>query len=698
MSYTPPAGTAAAVSWVGDAPYTPPAGTAAAVTFSEAAPEARALFPSPLGEFGAVALVVQPEAQATFTSPLGEFGAVAYAPPAAIAGIPSPLGEVMGTARVTPTAIAGIPSPLGEVMALAWHGQPAAPAPDAGETTLRWRARVTLGGVDISDRLVGPVSVEGAEGEAAIAEFSYQPSGPLDPLSVIGQAVVIEFERLASTPYVRRMFTGVVEEPRIDIQAGIVTCLCHDQLQERLALQPRTWIDAAVGGRWSEVVSGSPSDNWEYAQARLASVPASIALDPYGNPVLLPWRGAGIDTAVTVTEDDWDDGSLQVTLPSRDSLRTRVTVRLQYRYQRLRARTIVAEWSRPISFFFWRETSGARHSVAWLTTAMVQSACEGLSGWEMLGTVQITHPAPGLYLNEGWSDGGFAIAADQAQDLVLGFAAYAGARWQQTVTEDYTLNLVNTALETALGKEIGDEIGANLVAEFDQAAWQTDPSVGPGPILVSTTTSSEPPPLGDTIETWQPEGADAAARDETLRVLLDQAWVRLAASTRSGRVSWSGSIRPDLWLDWWITVNSTRLRAAGKVAAYKHVLDPEAGWASTSVELAVALPGNTYQALPDWTLPAAPADTSPAGTYSCTIGAYVGGLVESAPWDEETMIGFATNTQDLLTDAEKADREWYPHQLSIQTPEIEETARDPLTLSASETVSVRVPTDLLEFL
>lgn len=679
MSYTPPAGTAAAVSWQGEAVYTPPAGGAAATSFEDTTATPEAVITAP-------ALLPLPAVLAEVSFPRAVITAPALLPLPAVVVEQDPQAVIVAPAL--------LPLPAG----FAWLGQPADPAPDVGQTTLKWRARVTLGGVDRSDQLVGPISVEGAENEAAIASFAFDPEGAVDVIALSGQAVVIEFERTAGPAYLRRMFTGVVEEAEFDMQTGVVSCLCHDQFQEIMAGQTRAWIDAAVGGRWSEAVSGTPADNFAYLQARLESVPKSMALDPYGVPTVLPWRGGDIAKAATLTPDDWLDGTPRLTMPSRDSLRTRVVVRMQYRYQRLRARYITAEWSQPIGWFIWRETSGERHSLQWLSVAMVKSACEGLSGWEIIGTMDITSPAPGVYLNEGWDDGGIVITPDEAPNLALGFTTYLGTRWQQTVTEDYTVTVVNDSLETALGKEISDEIGANLVAEFDQAAWETDASVGPGPVLVVSEPSTTPPPIGDTIEVWQPEGFDEAARDEIMRTLLDQAWVRLATATRTGRISLDVSIRPDLWLDWWLTIEATKVRAAGKVAAYKHVLDPDAGEATTSLEVALALPGNVHQALPTWSLPATPADTSPAGTYTCTIGEYIGGLETSVPFDEATMVGFSTNLADLLTDAAKASREWYPLQLSIQAPDLEETARDPLTLTTSATINVAVPTDLLEFI
>lgn len=544
----------------------------------------------------------------------------------------------------------------------------------------RWRPVVHLGDIDVSGWLMGEVVVQHADNEARTAEFDFVPAEPIEPMSLIGRKVIVEFaQRLDDGgPWARQtLFQGVLERPSIDLQSGIVSCTCHDQMSEVFANTDRAWIEAAVGGRWRAEVSGEAADNWAYLEARRASVPVSVVLDEQQQPRVLHWHEGLIDE--TVQEPDVEDGSLSVDLPSRDSLRTRIRCRMQYRYQRLRGRSAVAGYAQPVSFFI-----AAGQSKLWLTTAMVKASAENLRGWD-LASLRIDHPLPAVYpLGPSPSDGFYLIPRAIAPTLALGFEARYSTRWQQTITEDYSIDLVLPELEAAVGP-ISEELGATIDVPFDSTNWQSDASVEP--VL-------EIPAVGDVILPWHPEGVAPSDRDEVIRTLLDRAWVRLWSASRSGRVRFSLPLRPNMWLDRRVRVQTERIDARGKVSEVEHRMSVESGRAITSVTLAIGLPGNTTVAQPTWTLPVVPSvdDERPSSAYSFEVGTYVGGEVVSAPFDETTMIGFATNRENPPALAEN----FYPHQLSIRAPDVEERDRDPVTLEVVASIATAIPTDLLE--
>lgn len=571
-------------------------------------------------------------------------------------------------------------------------GWPAAPGG-------RWQPVVTLDGADISPQLVGPVTINQAANEASTAEFGFRPVATLAPMALIGRRVRVSFVEIVGGAPVnaQTMFSGVVETPSVDLATGVIACVCHDQLQEILTNTPRAAIDSAVGGRWHVAVSGEPADTREYLEARIASVPKSFALDALQNFRVIPWSGAGL-RAVTVRTADMLDGSLSIDLPSRESMRTRIKVRMQYRYTRLRRRSAILQWDGGMGLFL--PTTGPVTSypgAAWPTVGMVEGACNGSTGWELQAPVAITNPPAGSWqIGTTPADGFYTISPATAINLVLSFKAYYTTRWQQTATEDYTVDVVSPALETLVGQPVAEEIGATLQAEFDQAGWDADQTIGPWPIGQRAILSSGPPPLrvGDHIDDYKPAGADDAARDEVLLTLLDQAWVKLWAGSRTGRVRFDLPLRPDAWLDWHVTLDTVKLQAAGAVAALTHTLDAESGQAVTAVELAVGLPGATTAAQPTWTLPPPPVPTfvTPISAFSYECGTFVGGSPLSVPFDDDEMIGFATNLNGPEDDA----LEYYPHQLSIRSPDIDPEDRDALELTSVTEIAVTIPTDLLE--
>lgn len=544
-----------------------------------------------------------------------------------------------------------------------------------------WQAIVTLDGTDISDRLTGQILVWFADDEARTAEFAFLPASTLQPMSLTGRHVYIAFAQ-GSGINAQPMFSGVVDAPAIEARTGIIRCVCTDQLQEVFSNAPRDWIDEAVGGRWHESVSGQQADNWQYMLDRLASVPASVALDVAQSPRVLPWRG--LPRTLTVRDADVIDGSLSIELPSRDQMRTRIDVRAQYRYTRLRGRGIVAAFNKPFAYYasYGGPGTGLR-LLQWPTVSMIGAATESLPGWTLAANPVITSPPSGVYYANPPDFGGYIIPPDVAPTLAMGFTAYYHTRWQQVVTETYEIAVTLPALESALGGPVAETAGATLQADSVSDDWSRDDSVAPTLTV---------PLVGDVSLSWQPAGAAAADRDEMLRTLLDRAWVRLYAAQRTGRVRWSLPARPDIWLDVWAQIESGSVRAAGKIVEGRHVLDLDTGEATSELAIAVGLPGGAEASLPSWSLPSvdAPDDTRPVSAYSCEIGDYVGGDTGSAPFDEDTMIGFCTNVVN------GHGTNLYPHQLSIRSPEIAAEDRDPLDLTASAEIAVSVPTYLLE--
>lgn len=547
----------------------------------------------------------------------------------------------------------------------------------------RWQAVAMLGSQDISARLVGDVRVQVEADSARTAELSFVPGSPLQPMGLIGQPVRVAFAQ-AGGINAQTLFTGVVDVPSIDIDTGVVTLRCHDQAQEIWSRTPRAQIDALLGGRWHVAVSGEPEDNHAYMLERIQSVPASWALDALQQPQIVPWRS--LPRSVTVRQADVISGSLSVDLPSRDEVRTRITCRFQYRYPRFRARRVRAQFAQPVSFFLPRASVFPKPSYRWLTAAMVEGAVEGVRGWDLVDGPHIEHPQARVYnVGTELEPAFYSISPDVAPSLATGFRADFQWRGIQSVTEDYTIDVVWTVGEALLGITAAEEMGASLEAVFEGRDWTTDPTIEP---IVRATA------VGDVSETWQPVGASPLDRDDCLQTLLSRAWVRLWSASRSGRVRFALPCRPDLWIDTWATVNTARLQAAGQLVEIEHVLNAATGEATTFCAIAVGLPGNQGATMPAWSLPAAPADNyePPLAAHAFELGTHVGGLSTSPPWDGDAMIGFATNAEGVAD----PDYHWYPHQLSMRAPDLAAEDRDPRALESITAIEVDIPTDLLE--
>lgn len=551
----------------------------------------------------------------------------------------------------------------------------------------RWRPVVTLGGVDVSARLVGDIDVQAAEGESRVASFSLAPAaGTLILPDWTGQPVTIDIAAQAtdgSPTDARRLFTGVVDVPDYDLAAHVVTFDCTDQRQEVIGNAPREWVDANVAGYYSTAVSGEADDTLEYASARLASVPAALDLDAYQSPRVTLWalpEPAGL----IFTESSILDGSLRLQLASRADLRNEITTRFQYRIPRLRARVIECQFERTISQY-------TSQGLDIPSRAMIEQALSGLSGWSQLGDVNFVAIDPGTYESVGGGGSIFTtVSVTDAPNLALGFSASFYSRWVQSVTEDYAITVRAQASIEAIGSAREALSGATLDAEFDDAAWLDDPATEPELTL---------PPVGDVALDYGAAGAtDRSAAQTAIETLIAQARVAALASHRGTRVAASVAIRADIDLDKRIEIDTTSLRASGKVVRVSHRMSIEEGSATTEFDLAVS-GFNAVGLQPDDepAAPAAPVDPTPApgpAALAATIDLYIGQTEDTLPYDEETMIGFSTNARagisfDALAPA-------YPLAMSIGAPEIEAAVRDPITLDKSATFAVAIPQDTLE--
>jgi hypothetical protein len=551
-----------------------------------------------------------------------------------------------------------------------------------------WRPVVTLGGVDISERLTGVISVEAAEGEARVAQFSIAPpTGVLTLPDWTGQPVTIDIaarEPDGGATDSRRLFTGVVDVPDYDLSAYIVTFECTDQMQEILANTPRAWLDESIGGWYSEAVSGPPVDALEYATARLASVPASLDLDPYQQPRVTAW--ALPDTPDIVFDDSAVlDGSLSLKLASRADLINDVSTRFEYRFPRLRARVIGVEFSRTIDQY----TSQALDIPS---RAMIEQALSSLSGWSALGAINYVAIEPGVYESSGSGGSVFTvISATDAPNLALGFSASFYSRWVQSVTEAYALNIRAQASIDAVGAARTSLSGATLDAEFDDAAWLDSSTTSPVLTL---------PPSGDVSVDYGAAGAtDRAAAQAAVSTLVAQARVVALSSHRTTRVSASTLLRADVDLDRRIEIDTPIVRASGKVSRVSHTLDMQAGSAVTDIEIAVSgfSAVGLDQGDDEPSAPSAPIDPTPApGTSAlvCECGMFVGQTETSPEYNGDTMIGFTTNAKAGAAFDSFAPA--YPLAMSVGTPEIPANARDPITLDKLATYAVAIPQDLLE--
>lgn len=551
----------------------------------------------------------------------------------------------------------------------------------------KWRPVVTLAGVDVSEYVTGEISVEAERGEAAVASFTMSlPPGPVALLAWSGKPVTIDFAAKASDGSAtdeRRLFTGVVDRPDFDVVEGLVTFTCTDQLQRVMAGLPYEWIETNIGGYYSEAVSGEITDALQYADARLASVAASLDLDPYQSPRVMPWH-TDDDPVLVFDEDGIYDASLRFVPGSHSDVRNEIVTTLRYRYPRLRGRAVSVDFGGDISAY-------TAQALDIPNRGMIEQAVGSISGWTLLGEINYVPVEPGQYESSGSGGTIFIdIGVADAPNLALGFSARFGYRWVQWVTEEFRFTVRSQPSIDALGLMRSTSEGAILDAEFDDGAWASDPTAQP--VLTF-------PPVGDVSLDYGGTGrTDRAAAQRAAETIVARA-VREVKSTHFGsRVGALVPLNAGITRGLRVEINTAKVRAQGAVVRFRHRMDLDSGEHDTDFDIAVS--GFVAVGLQDddaIEAPAAPADPTPApgaASYGCVCGFYVGQVIGAPPWDEDNMIGYSTNAK--AGPDYSALAEAYPYALSIEAPPVEAVARDPITLTQPATYAVAIPQDVLE--
>lgn len=418
-----------------------------------------------------------------------------------------------------------------------------------------WTATCILDGVDISAQLAGTATVQADEGAARVATLSIKPpSGTVLPLDYVGKTITLDYVLIiGGAPVARRLFTGWVDTPAYNPNTSILTLTCVDDLQNRVAALPRTVIDGLIGGRYSQAVQGEILDNWDYAEARLSTVAASLDADASGGMRLTPWEIAA--TWATLGSGSLRYEKSRVTYPQRSTLINKVDVSFEYRYQRLRQRYTTLGWSGT-------QIDMAPVGWAYPTQQDILGAASG-TGWT--ATKAIFWPAPATVPH---SSGGYIVPGDDAIDMAV---IHLTQRHSQTVTESYTLP-VSAPESVALNGVNAHSLRASLESKFNGSAWESALDVLP---LMDSGGEQD----------YAPD-ATRGDSDYAIETLLDQARVKIMGSHRSARVGNAILLNPDLDLDKRVVVDTSLVTAGGKVCSVTHVLDFGRGSAITEFDIA----------------------------------------------------------------------------------------------------------------
>jgi len=480
---------------------------------------------------------------------------------------------------------------------------------DGGSTAAAWRLVVEVSGVDVSDSVLGEVTVEAEESAARVADLAlHQPAGTVvAPGDWIGAPVAIWLASAGSGAPADAVlvFSGIVETPVIVPGSRRIGLRCTDNRQGMIAGLGRTQVDNLVYGWYSNAVFDDGAPALTRAADLLSTIPYALDVRPGAGLRLTPWA-AKTTPDLAFGEDDVLDESVEYSPPDRGGLVNRIAVTFGYRFPRQKCEGYSIGYDRialdMTSFGQW-----VKEGNYILQRAAVEAAIEqaGAAIVDITWRELPTHPVklPG-------SDGYWLPTPSQHNLLCMGFAAVVSFDFNQEQTERYTITVENTASIARIGVVSSEMSGAlegvwddPTAAEHAVLLWKkkitTIPPRSTAPVSVGFINAIDAELTGDTNRD------SAAAAIETLIAI---ARTKIAAAHRQHAVRAAVAARPTLDLDQTVAIDAAGVQAKGKVRHLRHRFDTDSGQAITEFTLAVSSIAGVGHVHPD------SAVVAPAGT------------------------------------------------------------------------------------
>jgi hypothetical protein len=342
-----------------------------------------------------------------------------------------------------------------------------------------WVPEVTIDGAVIDfDRLVGTMTIRAARSVSRTAQFSYV----LDAAEA-AEFNVLHFHRklvtidAVSGAQIIRRFTGQVQAAAWDAKERIVTLHCADFLEESLTRLDFANVAAiAQTTAWSDVVfSDTPATAREYLDHLLEISPVSVQCDAYGLLSVAPLLPAS--SVATLTVDDIEDGTQAVAMADSKQIVNRFEVELTTRaaccygtihpvyYKQGQSLSVPALFVGP------NWTYSLHIGGSLMQRGMIEQALDS-TGWRRMSDVNYVAPVSGTtYTTESGTDVVFTVLPEVAQQLAVEFTANMALEWGQVVeVKDKIVVAWNASIATY--GELTEQERYLADTDFDVQAWE----------------------------------------------------------------------------------------------------------------------------------------------------------------------------------------------------------------------------------
>lgn len=562
-----------------------------------------------------------------------------------------------------------------------------------------WDLTLTINGREIpTSQIHGMIDIERAENDAALMTVTLLPAAGIQDIeSYHGKQILLDAHTSSGTT---RLYTGTVDIPDIDLIEEKITLHCTDRRTELLNNQLPGLTDTI--GVWSSHIFREPKDTAGEVEQRLSTTPYAVDFDAYGNFTITPW--ATKTTAdFTLTDSDVYRNKPRVELTSRGRVINKVSINLDYRYERFYHITRGFSWTSPISdsicyllldgysLTFKSAVLSAIDSAGWPIKGEVTFVPIHESGWYRCEGLDIMYSTVQLQgVNESVTDASGNQVTDSSGNPVyktritggtqygglycMGASWYATQQWSQSVTEKYSITMQAPQSQSQFGT-IESDINYSIDEEADAAGWD------------NYTTYNN---YSETLNYYIDQDLKRNEFNTAVDVALQQAKTTILGSHRDTRVYVDTFLWPEVDLKHTVLVDTDEVEAKGKVYNIRHKLNIGTGEAVTTTTLVLSRAQGSASSS-TLTIPSKPSDNITYNTQVIYLGNHFGEdptTAAAASWNG--MIG-----NKWVTENNNSFRTTYQEQFIVDAPAISSSQRDAKELAGSANYNLEIPNDTL---
>lgn len=563
---------------------------------------------------------------------------------------------------------------------------------------------VTIGGLSVdASNLTENIQVKFTENDNATAVINIRlDPGTYDLYSYQGKTATIDIRTSSGTT---RIFTGWVDLPKADVLNEKIELNCVADRRDLLISK----VNKNFIGRYSSALFGT-KEAADEIEERLAATPQSLDFDGNNNWTLNSWTPKGT-ADFTLTSADIFRRAPSVSIERRNQIINQINLNFKYGYTRSYHVHSSFVWIHPYLnqgiCTFLREFPDIP------TKQMIQDAIDG-AGWQynpsLIGWTNL--PATGSYNCSGttvlWSTTKAEYATQIQRDAngnavtdsngnnqyqaitlkttdlnsiyTMGASWNASTRFNQNITEDYTITVKSATSQSRYGTKSRD-VTYTYIDPFDASAWENynkhDTSIPSGAVQTGSSyylnRDNNSDSFNNAIET-----AIARARTEIL------------SNHRDTVITFQRDFWKEVQLKHTVDLPSTKwIRGKGKVFSYTHNIDLSDHadhWTEVVLKTYRSTASETDSSV---TAPSRPSELLTAPSFAIALQSHYGQAPVEAwtghignKWIVER-IGGGSNTY----------RSTYQEEFRVDVPKISNTYRNTRILSQSATYTVNIPQD-----